>query len=131
MSVDSIADFLTIIRNGLMITRRDVKAPYSNVKADIARILKSEGFINDYEIIDEGKGKKFLQIYLKYVDNESVIHEITRISKPGRRVYRNIAKIEPVIGGLGVGILSTNRGLMTDKQARAEKVGGELICEVW
>lgn len=130
MSVDTVADFLTIIRNGLMVSKASVVVPYSNLKLGIASILKSEGFIRDFAV-EETDGKKSMRIYLKYVNGESVIHELKMVSKQGRRVYKRIEKLDYVIGGLGIGILSTNRGIITDKQARALNVGGELICEVW
>lgn len=130
MSVDSIADFLTIIRNGVMVAKPSVIVPYSVLKYEIARILKEEGFIRDFAVMEE-HGKKSLKVHLKYVDGESVIHEIKRVSKPSRRVYKNIANLDRVIGGLGIAILSTSRGVITDKQARARHVGGELICEIW
>ena len=130
MSVDTVADFLTIIRNGLMVSKTSVVMPCSNLKLGIAAILKDEGFIRDFAV-EEEDGKKNMRIYLKYINGESVIHELKMVSKQGRRVYKRIEKLGYVIGGLGIGILSTNRGIITDKQARALNVGGELICEVW
>ena len=130
MSQDSIGDFLTVIRNGIIASKRFVLVPFSKFKADIAAILKDEGFIKEI-LIEEVDGKKMLKILLKYVDSESVIHEIKRISKPGRRQYRRFFELEPVIGGLGVLILTTSKGLMTDKKAKKLAVGGEVICAVW
>lgn len=131
MSVDSIGDFLTIIRNGVMASKGYVVAPYSRLKQEIAHILKDEGFIKDAVIEDLGKNKKHLKLLLKYVGGESVIHEIARVSTPGRRAYKSHALLEPVIGNLGVSILTTSQGVMTNKQARQRGVGGEVLCTVW
>jgi len=131
MSLDTIGDFLTIIRNGLMVSKRFVVIPFSTVKFELAKILKEEGFIKDCIIIDEDPKKKAIKVFLKYVDNESVIHEICRVSKPGRRYYAGSTKIKPVIGGLGISILSTSKGVMTNKKAKELNIGGEVICTVW
>lgn len=131
MAIDTIGDFLTIIRNGVRASKREVGASYSRLKYEIAQILKEEGFIKDVAVETDDKNHKRLRVFLKYVGGESVIHEITRISKPGRRVYEGVATIKPVIGGLGISILTTNRGSMTNKQARELGVGGEVICTVW
>jgi small subunit ribosomal protein S8 len=130
MSIDTIGNFLTIIRNGIMASLPDVKAPYSNLKYQIASILKDEGYIWDFGIEGEGAHKS-LKVVLKYVDGESAIHEITRVSKPGRRVYKGVSSLEPVIGGLGIAIITTPRGVITNKKARQLAVGGEVICTVW
>lgn len=130
MSIDTIGNFLTIIRNGIMASLPDVKAPYSNLKYQIASILKDEGYIWDFLIEGEGAHKS-LKVVLKYVDGESAIHEITRVSKPGRRVYKGVSSLEPVIGGLGIAIITTPRGVITNKKARQLSVGGEVICTVW
>ena len=130
MSQDSIADFLTIIRNGIMSSKRHVLIPHSKFKADIAALLKNEGFIKD-AVVEEADDKKTLNVFLKYVDGESVIHEIKRISMPGRRQYRRFVELKPVIGGLGILVLTTSKGLITDKQAKKLSVGGEVICTVW
>ncbi len=131
MSIDAIGDFLTIIRNGLMVSKPFIIAPHSKMRFEIAKILKEEGFIKDCLVIDEDSHKKAIKVILKYVDNESVIHEIKRASKPGCRKYIGSKHIKPVIGGLGASILSTNRGLMTHKKAKALNVGGEIIFTVW
>jgi len=131
MSVDSVGDFLTIIRNGVTIAKPFVVAPFSRQRQGIARILKEEGFIKDFAEQTDDTGKKTLKVYLKYVDGESVIHEIKRVSKLGRRVYRNVRSIEPVIGGLGISILSTDRGFLSHKEAKKQNVGGEVVCSVW
>ena len=130
MSVDSIGDFLTIIRNGVLASKRSIVAPYSRLKFEIAQILKDEGFIKD-AVVEEEDNKKYLKVLLKYVRGESVIHEITRKSTPGLRKYVAHDAIKPVIGGLGISIVTTNQGVMTNKQARARNVGGELLCTVW
>jgi small subunit ribosomal protein S8 len=130
MSVDAIGDFLTIVRNGVLSSKRAVVAPYSRLKFEIAQILKDEGFIKDVAVEDL-EGKKQLKIALKYVKGESVIHEIDRISTPGRRHYVGHKGFRPVIGGLGVSIVTTNRGIMTNKKARQQGVGGEVLCTVW
>jgi small subunit ribosomal protein S8 len=131
MSIDTIGDFLTVIRNGVLAIKREVSVPYSRLKHQIADLLKSEGFIKDV-VVEENENKhKQLRILLKYAEGESVIHEITRISTPGLRHYAGADSIKPVIGGLGISILTTSRGLMTNKKARELGVGGEVICTVW
>ena len=131
MSMDTIGNFLTIIRNGVLTSKRSVLVPHSNIKMEIAALLKHEGFIRDFQIIDEDSIKKQLKIELKYVDGESVIHEIQRESTPGKRKYTKISQIKPIKGKLGISILSTNKGIMTDKRAKELPVGGEVICSVW
>jgi small subunit ribosomal protein S8 len=130
MSRDTIGDFLTIIRNGLMARKRSIVDQSSKEKTGIARVLKEEGFIKDFEMV-ELDGKPFIKIIFKYVNGESVIHEIKRISRPGRRHYESLCSLTSVIGGLGVSILTTNAGIIADKQARKKSVGGEVICHVW
>jgi len=130
MSQDSIGDFLTIIRNGIMASKMNVLVPFSGFKLEIASILKGEGFIKD-ALVEELDGKKMIKVLLKYVDGESVIHELKRVSTPGRRQYRRFFELKPVIGGLGISILTTSKGLMTDKRAKNLTVGGEVLCTVW
>lgn len=130
MSKDVIADFLTIIRNGVSRSKSSVQISYSSLRYEIAQILKQEGFVSDV-VLEEKENVKTIKIVLKYVAGESAIHEITRISKPSRRIYTSIDRIKPVIGGLGVNILTTSKGVMTDKNARQNRVGGELICTIW
>ena len=130
MSVDTISNFLTTVRNGLKIGKRSVVVQHSKLKQQIADVLKAEGYIKDYTVTVEG-AKASLAIVLKYVNGESVIHEITRISRPGRRCYERVNQIKPVIGGLGIAILTTSSGVMTNKKAKELKVGGEVICTVW
>lgn len=133
MSIDTIGNFLTIIRNGVMVSKNDVIDKYSKIKHEIAQILKDEGFIKDFIIQENKENKLFkdIKIYLKYVSGESVIHKIDRLSKPGCRAYSGVAKIKPVIGGLGITILTTNKGVMTNKKAKQLSVGGEVMCTVW
>lgn len=131
MSIDSIGDFLTIIRNAIMISKPFVVVPYSKMKFSLAQILKEEGFIKDIVVVDEDSLKKKLKVVLKYVNGESVIHEIKRVSKLGRRFYAGAKAIKPAIGGLGLSIVSTDRGLISHKKAKQFNVGGEVICTVW
>lgn len=131
MSIDVVGDFLTVIRNALMVYKRTITVPHSSLKADIAKVLKDEGFIKDFSKAQDDRGHNVLNLSLKYVDGEPAINEITRISKPGRRYYERSSKITPVVGGLGVSILTTSSGVITDQQARKLSVGGEIICHVW
>ncbi len=131
MSMDVVGDFLTVIRNALMVYKRSASLPYSNLKASIASVLKDEGFIKDFSKSEDEKGHLVLNVSLKYVNGQSAINEIKRISKPGRRRYERSGSITPVIGGLGISILSTSSGVITDQQAKKLSVGGEVICHVW
>jgi len=131
MSHDAIGDFLAIIRNGIMASKRFIEADFSHLRYGIAQVLLNEGFVKDVLIDESDSVKKRIKIVLKYVDGESVIHEITRLSKPSRRVYKNSKNIRPVIGGLGISILTTNKGIITHQQAKNLSVGGEIICTVW
>ncbi|NLY11710.1 MAG: 30S ribosomal protein S8 [Firmicutes bacterium] len=128
---DPIADMLTRIRNASSVYHESVDIPNSKLKLEVARILKEEGFIREYKLIEDDK-QGILRIFLKYgKQKEKVISGIKRISKPGLRVYAKKDEIPRVLGGLGVAVLSTSKGVMTDKQARSEGVGGEVICYVW
>ena len=132
MSVDSIADFLTIIRNGVMVSKSFVTAPYSKMRYSIAQILKDEGFIVDCVVLNaDSDVEKALKVVLKYVDGESAIHEIQRVSKPGRRVYTGNKELKPVIGQLGISIITTSRGVIASQTAKKLSVGGEVLCTVW
>lgn len=131
MSKDSMSDFLTIIRNGIMRSKPFIVAPCSNLKIGLLEILKNEGFIKDFAVTDLPGNKKTLKVFLKYTDGESVIHDLKRISKPGRRDYAGSKDLKPVIGGLGISILSTSKGLMTNKQAKELGIGGEILCTIW
>ena len=128
---DPIADLLTRIRNANAISKKAVAIPHSRMKEGIVEALKREGFIRDFEIIGEGI-KRAINVFLKYgPDGEKIIREIKRISKPGRRVYTAIDDIEPVLGGAGIAVLSTSKGLMSDREARKARLGGEVVCTVW
>ncbi len=128
---DPIADMLTRIRNAIMARHDVVLVPTSRMKLAIARILREEGFINDYEVL-RGKPHRVIKIYLKYSDNnQSVLSGLERASKPGLRVYVQRKEIPRVYGGLGIAILSTPKGVMTGKQAWRQRAGGELLCYVW
>jgi len=128
---DPIADMLTRVRNALTARHQKVDVPTSKLKMELARILKDEGYILNYKMADEGN-LKMIRIYLKYTpNNQPAISKIERISRPGCRVYVGSHEIPRVLGGLGVNILTTPRGLMTGRDARKENVGGELICQVY
>ena len=128
---DPIADMLSRIRNASSATHDDVSIPASKIKENIARILVDEGFIETYEVVQNGSHPS-IQITLRYSeDREPAISGIRRISKPGRRVYRGATELPRVLGGLGVAIISTSQGVMTDKDARKNKVGGEVLAYVW
>jgi small subunit ribosomal protein S8 len=126
---DPIADMLTRIRNAQMANKTEVTMPSSKVKVNIAKVLQDEGYITAYNI-DEVEGKAKLSIALKYYDGKPVISEINRVSRPGLRVYKSAGELPRIIGGLGVAIISTSQGVMTDRQARALGQGGEVLCAV-
>ena len=128
---DPIADMLTRIRNAGKAKFNSVDIPGSKLKTAIAKVLKNEGYIRNYKFIKDGK-QGILRIYLKYdKDQLHAIYSLERISKPSRRVYVGSKDVKPVYNGLGVSILSTSKGIMTDKTARKEKVGGEVLCNIW
>lgn len=128
---DPVADMLTRIRNANKARHEKVDIPASTLKAEVARILKEEGYIKNVKMVTDGK-QGVIRIFLKYsAANESVITGIDRVSTPGRRIYAGMEKIPKVLNGLGIAIVSTSKGLMTDKAARAANVGGELLCKVW
>lgn len=148
MMTDPIADMLTRIRNGNRNEAPAVDMPSTKLKAHIAQVLKDEGFILDYQVgtlalneqgrsyfqtpADEANPKKVLRVFLKYgPDGERVIRAIDRVSKPGLRIYRGYKELRPVLDGLGIAILSTSRGVVSDRQARAQRLGGEVLCTVW
>lgn len=130
MLTDPIADMLTRIRNAMHIKADKVDIPISKMKLEIAKILKEEGFIRAYKILKDRK-QGILRVIPKYIENESVISGLKRISKPGRRVYVDKNEIPKVISGLGIAILTTSKGVLSDKTCRREGVGGEVICYVW
>ena len=128
---DPIADMLTRIRNGIQARHDRVELPTSKLKVELARILKSEGFINNYKVVEE-QPQSVLRVYLKYSDDgEPVIHGIERVSRPGRRVYRAKDEIPRVLGGLGLAIVSTSQGVLSGADAVKKGVGGEILCQVW
>ena len=128
---DPVADFLTRVRNAIRAKQQKVDVPASKLKLEIARILKEEGYISNYKATEEN-GQKLLRVYLKYGNsNEAAISNLNRISKPGCRVYVGRTEIPRVLGGLGINILTTPKGVMTGRDARKSGVGGEILCEVW
>jgi small subunit ribosomal protein S8 len=128
---DPVADMLTRIRNAISARHQKVDIPASKLKLEIARILKEEGYVSNFKATEE-EGHKVLRIYLKYSNNnEAVISNVNRVSRPGCRVYVRRTEIPRVLGGLGINILTTPRGVMTGRQARKQGLGGELLCEVW
>lgn len=148
MMTDPIADMLTRIRNANRIESPAVDMPHTKMKQHIAQVLKDEGFVLDYQVgkmADDGSGhatfhtpaeetvaKKTLRVFLKYgPEGERVIRHVERVSRPGLRRYRSYKELRPVLQGLGISILSTSRGIMSDRQARAQRVGGELLCQLW
>ena len=130
MLTDPIADMLTRIRNSVRIKSEKVDIPISKIKLEVAKILKEEGFIRAYKILKDRR-QGVLRVIPKYIDSQSVITGLKRISKPGRRVYVSSDEIPRVMGGLGVAILTTSKGVLSDKTCRNEGVGGEVICYVW
>lgn len=126
---DPIADLLTRVRNAQSAGHQSVEMPYSNLKKEIARVLKEEGFISGFSVAEGVKSS--LQIELSYFEGEPVIEKIVRVSRPGLRIYRGSKEVQVVNGGLGVAIVSTNKGVMTDQVARKEGLGGEVLCTVF
>ena len=131
MLSDPIADMLTRVRNALSARHPKVDVPASKLKTEVARIMKEEGYILNFKLTEEG-ARKFIRIYLKYTPgNQPVISHIERVSRPGCRVYVGSQEIQRVLGGLGINILTTPRGVMTGSTARKEGVGGEVLCQIW
>ncbi len=131
MMTDPIADMLTRIRNGVAVERPFVDMPYSREKKGIAEALQREGYIWDFEIVEQAP-QNILRVNLKYGPNgEKVIQHVERVSKPGRRVYTEIDKLKPVMQGMGVTILSTNKGILSHREAKAQNVGGEVLCKLY
>jgi small subunit ribosomal protein S8 len=128
---DPVADFLARIRNAIKARHQKVDVPASKLKTEIARILKEEGYVSNYKAVEED-GKKVIRVYLKYGnDNQAAISNLSRVSRPGCRVYVGHNEIPRILGGLGINILTTPKGVMTGRQARKEGVGGEVLCEVY
>jgi small subunit ribosomal protein S8 len=131
MMTDPIADFLSRIRNALMAAHKTVICPSSKMKVRIAQILKDEGYVADFRV-EETNGQSKLHVVLRYDEgNQPVIEGITRASKPGLRIYKGADDLPKIRGGMGMSIISTSRGVMTDHQARRDRVGGEILCHVW
>ena len=130
MMTDPIADMLTRVRNAAQAKAKRVDMPVSKLKTEIARILKENHFIHDYKVLDDGQ-HGVLRLYLRYYEDHSVIRHLERVSRPGRRIYKPATDLPKVRGGLGIAIVSTSQGMMTDRQARAQKVGGEVMALVW
>lgn len=130
VTTDPIADMLTRIRNANQQKHETVSIPYSNLKNDLANILKNEGFVTDFVVNEEGNHKNIV-ITLKYKGNERVITGLKRVSKPGLRQYAKVNEIPKVLNGLGIVVLSTSQGLMTDKEARVKNIGGEVLAYIW
>ena len=131
MMTDPIADMLSRIRNGSMARHDRVEMPHSRLKEHVAGVMKSEGYLDDVRV-SEGEEPKMLTVVLRYGrDREAVIDGLRRVSTPGRRVYVRHDRIDRVCSGMGISILSTSRGVMTDREARKQRVGGELLCEIW
>jgi small subunit ribosomal protein S8 len=128
---DPVSDFLTRLRNASKAGLAECVSPHSKLKESLAAILKSEGFVSEVSISADDMGHKTLVVKLKYVDNAPAITNLTRVSTPGRRLYYSYTEIPRVLNGLGISILSTSKGLLKDQDARRQKVGGELLCNVW
>lgn len=129
--MDPIADMLTRIRNAISTRKADVVVPYSKFKHNLAKVIQEEGWIKTFDVKDEGK-LKHLVIQLKYsTDGEPVISGIKRVSTPGQRIYKGNSELPKIMGGMGTTVVSTSRGLMSDKVARKQKVGGEIVCQIW
>jgi small subunit ribosomal protein S8 len=128
---DPIADMLTRVRNANMAEKKIVSLPHSKIKSEVARLLKQEGFISDFSV-EDNNGKSILNLFLKYtLEREPVIQGLRRISKPSCRRYTNAEEVPRVLGGIGIAILSTSLGLMTDSEAREKNIGGEILCYIW
>ncbi len=128
---DPIADFLTRIRNALIVKHDRLDVPDSKLKRELAALLKQEGYIAEFETIEQ-KPQGVLRVYLRYNDEGvPAIRRLRRVSKPGRRVYRGANEIKPILNGIGVSVISTSKGLLSDREARAQRVGGEVVCEIW
>ena len=128
---DPIADMLTPVRNALMVNKETVEIPSSNMKKSIADIMLAEGFVSDVKLVEDGYNGK-LVITLKYAGkNQPVINGLKRVSKPGLRAYAGVENMPKVMNGMGIAVISTNKGIMTDKQAKAANVGGEVLCYIW
>lgn len=131
MMTDPIADMLTRIRNATRVEAPSVDMPFSKIKNEVARVLVEEGYLVQYQVLEDAP-RNVLRIQLKYgPQGEQVIESIQRVSRPGRRIYRRAAELRPVRNGMGITVVSTHRGVMSDRQARGQKLGGEVLCEVY
>lgn len=131
VTTDPIADLITRIRNANRASHEKVDIPASKMKQEVVRIIKEEGFIRNFKVLEDRR-QGMIRVFLKYGPNrERIINEVERVSKPGRRVYTTADRIPRVLGGLGVAIISTSHGIMTDRQARRARVGGEVLCYIW
>ena len=128
---DPLGDMLTRIRNGQMANKSAIKAPASKLRANVLEVLRREGYIRGFETVELGGGKSELSIELKYHNGEPVIRELRRVSKPGRRIYKGVNDLPSVYNGLGIAIVSTPRGVLSDAEAREARVGGEVLCTVF
>jgi small subunit ribosomal protein S8 len=128
---DPIADFLTRVRNSLIVKHDRLDVPTSKLKQELSALLQAEGYIAGFEVIEE-KPQSVLRVFLRY-DDQGVpaIRKLRRISKPGRRVYRGADEIKPILNGIGTSVISTSKGLLSDSEARSQRVGGEVVCEIW
>ncbi len=128
---DPIADMLTFLRNANMVKQEKVDIPASKLKMEIIKIFKNEGFVKNFKLIEDDS-KSYIRVYLKYTPNgECVIHNLKRVSKPGLRIYRRKHEIPRIFNGYGTSIISTSKGVLTDKKAREQNVGGEVLCFIW
>jgi small subunit ribosomal protein S8 len=128
---DPLGDMLTRIRNGQMAGKAMIASPFSKLQENVCNVLKDEGYIRDYKVVDLGNNKKELSVYLKYSEGRGAIRKIDRVSKPGRRIYANVKTMPRFFNGLGILVLSTPQGVISDHKARANNVGGEVLCQVF
>ena len=130
--MDPVADMLTRLRNANTARLAKTEIPHSRLKEGIARVLKDEGYIKEYKVVESGKNRKAMHLYLRYgLDGERIVTSLVRVSRPGRRIYRGVREIDRVLDGLGVAILSTPQGVLSDRECRKKRMGGELLCTVW
>lgn len=131
MITDKVADMLTRVRNGYLGGKKEVVVPHSTLKAELARVMTEENYLEGFEMKKDDKGFQEIRVTLKYVDDKPAVNKIKRISKPGLRVYKRAHELTPVLSGMGVAILSTSKGIMTGKNAKKQNLGGEVLCELW
>ena len=130
--MDPVADMLTRIRNANTARHEKTLVPYSRMKEGVLRVLKDEGYIRDYQVVGEGPAHRSIHVYLRYgPDRERILTALVRVSRPGRRVYRGLDRLDRVLDGLGIGIVSTHLGILSDRECRKKRVGGEMLCKVW